>query len=591
MGVVERPQTDHRNKSRTAPPWQAPELEESVARPSNLCREIFFEFLENQEIPYIFGNPGTTELPLVDGCSDHPSVRYVMAMHEDIAVALAMGYARASGRIGVVNLHVAPGVAHGLGNIYNAFRARVPLLVTAGQHHTGLMVHDPILTADLADMVRPFTKWAYEVRSPDELPIALQRAYKELTTPPYGPVFVSMPMNVLLEDYTALSPARVSRTSRATPFDADLDRAAELLKDARNPLVLAGDGVGHARAWPEIVALAEALGARVHTESYSTLWNFPSGHPLFAGPMPNQATAMRDVFTDVDVLLMCGVTAQAPVSRYDGGGPLIPWRVRTVAMDDSASEVGKNQPVEVGLIGDIKAGLSALGDRLRRLPPDPGTVSQRTTASYSACAKRPATWEKNVAAARGSGRLSPTLVAAELRDLLPPGSVFVDETISNRPSFVNVLEFTDPLSYFAANGLSLGYSAAAAAGIKLALPERTVVNIVGDGSLMYYPHALWNAASGRTPVLFVVLNNGQYRVLKQIVDRMGGPWGTSDDMPPGLDFAEPAIDFVGLARSMGVDGERVTTPAMLRGALERGLDADRPYLVDVVVEQGYGTAS
>lgn len=590
MAVVGRSEPDHRSGSRTAPPRPAPGHEDGAPRPARLCREIFFEFLEAQGIPYIFGNPGTTELPLVDGCSDHPSVRYVMAMHEDIAVAQATGYARASGKVGVVNLHVAPGVAHGLGNLYNAFRARVPLLVTAGQHHTGLMVQDPILTADLAGMVRPFTKWAYEVRTADELPIALQRAFKEVTTPPYGPVFVSMPMNVLLEEDEAAVPARVSRTARAVPFDADLDRAAELLRGARRPLILSGDGVGHARAWPEMVTLAEALGARVHTEGYSTLWNFPSAHPLFAGPMPNQPTAMRDVFADVDVLLMCGVTSQAPVSRYDGGGPLVPWRVRTVALDDSAAEVGKNQPVEVGLIGDVKAGLTALADRLRRLPPARDAVSARTTAASLACGKRAATWEKKVAEARAAGRLSPTLVAAELRDLLPPGSVFVDETISNRPSFVNVLEFTDPLSYFAANGLSLGYSPSAATGIKLALPERTVVNVVGDGSLMYYPHALWNAASGRTPVLFVVLNNGQYRVLKQIIDRMGGPWGASGAMPAGLDFTDPPIDFVGLARAMGVDGERVTLPSRLRGALEHGIRADRPYLVEVVVEQEYGAA-
>lgn len=548
-----------------------------------LCRDVFFAFLEDQGVPYIFGNPGTTELPLVDGCADHPSVRYVLSLHEDIAIAQATGYARASGRIGVVNLHVAPGVAHGLGNLYNAFRARVPLLVTAGQHHTRLIAQDPILTADLAEMVRPFTKWAYEVAHASELPLVLQRAFKEVTTPPYGPVFVSLPMNLMLEEYPDDIVAAVSQMAPTIPTESGVSAAAEVLRTARRPMILSGDGVGHAHAWEEVVALAELIGAPVYTEGYSTLWNYPADHPLFAGPMPNLATDMRNQFADVDTLLMCGVTAQAPVSRYDDGGPLVPWRIRTVSVDDNPADVGKNQPVSVGLVGHVKHTLSALLSAVQRNPPDPDTVGSRTLAAKEKCAVRVRAWSDRVAEARASADLSATLVAAELRQRLGPDGVFVDETISNRPSFVNVLPFSDPLAYFAANGLSLGYSPAAAVGIKMALPHRRVVNAVGDGSLMYYPQALWNAAHEQTPVVFIVLNNGEYRVLKQIIDRMGGPWGGSTQMPASLDLGEPRIDFVGLAAAMGVAGERVTTPAALSAALDRAFVADAPYLIDVVV--------
>jgi benzoylformate decarboxylase len=283
-------------------------------------------------------------------------------------------------------------------------------------------------------------------------------------------------------------------------------------------------------------------------------------------------------------VLMCGVTAQAPVSRYDEGGPLIPWRARTVALDDSPWDIGKNHPAEVGLIGDIKQSLGALREAVRRSPPPPGAVAARRAASERACAERVRRWEAKVAEAREAEQLSPALIAAELRDLLPPNAIFVDETISNRESFVNVLRISDPLGYFAANGLSLGYSAAAAVGIQLAQPRRRVVNVVGDGSLLYYPHALWNAANAAAPVLFVVLNNGQYRVLKLIIDRMGGPWSAAMTMPPGLDIERPSVDLVALAASMGVRGERVEKSAQLHPALVRGLDADEPYLIDAVVE-------
>lgn len=551
---------------------------------TQLCRDLFFEFLEAEGVEYIFGNPGTTELPLVDACNDHPSVRYVLSLHEDIAVAEAMGYARASHKFGVVNLHVAPGVAHGLGNLYNAYRARVPLLVTAGQQHSGLKIQDPILTADLAELVRPFTKWAYEVTLPDELPIALQRAFKEVTTPPFGPVFLSLPMNLLLEAQTGLGDARVSRIP-ATVADANaVEDAARVLRAANNPMVIAGDGVGHAGAWSELVDLAERLGARVYTEGYSTMANFPSTHSLYAGPMSNQPTQMRNTFDDVDVLVMCGVTSQAPVSRYDDRGPLVPWRVRTISLDDDPSEIGKNQPVEVGLVGDLKANLAQLNDRIAATSYDVPGLSSRTATAEKISTERAELWEKNVAAARASGLLSATLVAAELRELLPREAVFVDESVSNRPSFVNVLDFADPDAYFAANGLSLGYSLAASVGIQLAMPRRRVVNVVGDGSFMYYPQALWNAANLATPVLFVVLNNGQYRVLKLIVERMGGPWGASTAMPPGLDLESPKVDFVGLARSFGVNGERVENPGELTAALRRGLASGGPYLLDAVLD-------
>jgi len=552
-----------------------------------LCRDVLFDFLEELDIPYIFGNPGTTELPLVDGCTDRASVSYVLSLHEDVAVAQAMGYARASGKIGVVNLHVAPGVAHGLGNLYNAYRARVPLLVTAGQHHTGLQVYDPILTADLAGMVRPFTKWAYEVTLADELSVALQRAFKELTTPPYGPVFLSFPMNLLLERHESVLPVKVSKVGAVTAEPAAVDRAAELLVKADRPVILAGDGVGHAGAWHEVVGLAEMLGAVAYTEGYSTLWNFPADHPLYGGPMPNRATDMRRRFDDVDVVLMCGVTSPAPVSRYDDQGPLIPWRLSAIAVDDSPSEVGKNEPVDVGLVGELRRNLRALVDAVRGLGPDPDVAGARTSRAQAACRDRTREWGENVGKARQSDKLSATLVSAELRDQMPSGAIFVDETISNRPSFVNVLDFADPLSYFSANGLSLGYSVGAAVGIQMALPDRCVVNVIGDGSLLYYPHALWNAANAKVPVLFVVLNNGSYRVLKQIMDRMGGPWGTAPEMPPGLDIGKPEVDFVTVAAGFGVQGERVSTCSQLGPAIERGLAAKEPYLVDVVLEQPY----
>jgi benzoylformate decarboxylase len=545
-------------------------------------RDIFFAYLEHNRVPFLFGNPGTTELPLVDGCNDHPTVRYVMALHEDIAVAMAMGYTRASGRVGVVNLHVAPGLGHGMGNLYNAFRAGTPLIVTAGQQHTRLVVHDPILTADLAAMARPFTKWSYDVRFVEELPTVMQRAFKEATTAPTGPVFISLPMDVLLDPVNFDPPVAASAiASTIADGDAVAD-AARILADATHPMIVAGDGVGLACAWPEVVALAERLGAPVYTEQYSTIWNFPTDHPHFAGPMPNQAIAMRQRFEGVDVALLAGFTAQAPVARFDDKGSLIPPSVQIVAVHDRPWEIGKNQPA-VGLPGAIKRNLATLRDALGATPD--GAASARGAAVRGASAKRVAQWRAQADVARAKGTLTATVAAAELASVFPRDGIFVDESISNRESFVNQVAFADPMAYFAGKGLSLGYSVGAAVGIKLGAPERPVVTVVGDGSLLYYPQALWSLAALELPCVTVVLNNGSYRVLKLIVSRMGGPWNDAKHALPGLDFETPRVDFAAMAKSMGLDGERVSKTAELRPALERAFAAKRPYVVDVLLDQ------
>ena len=559
-------------------------------RPTPLGRDIFFEYLVAQGVRYIFGNPGTTELPLVDGCNDYSSIEYVLSLHEDVAVAQAMGYARASGKVGVVNLHVTPGVAHGLGNLYNAHRARVPLLITAGQHHTGLRVQDPILTSDLLSMVGQFTKWSYEVRFLEELPMVMQRAFKELVTPPFAPVFVAMPPNVLLEKHGGFGPAQVTKPAVSVAGEAGIREAVRVLGSADFPMIVAGDGVGHARAWDDLATVAATLGARVYTEGYATLWNFPPRHPMYLGPMPNLASDMRDHFARADVALLCGVTSAAPVSRYDEGGPLIPFDVRTVVFDDSPGEIGKNHPASAALLGDVGVNLRRLRSALEASPPDRAAVARRSREIRDESAARRRAWDRKARRGAGAGRLTAAGVAAAIRESMPAGGIFVDETISNRPWFVNVLDFPDPLSYFGANGISLGFSVGAGAGLQIARPDRKVVVAVGDGSFLYYPHALWSLATRDLPVLVVVLNNGGYRVLEMIVNRMGGPWSENGVSLPGIDIEGPGVDFVALAGSMGVPGERVDSVGSLGPAIRRGMEAPTPFLIDAVLDRSEGGA-
>lgn len=548
-------------------------------------RDLLFQALRELGARFLFGNPGTTELPVIDGCNAHPEVQYITALHEDIAVGMAMGYARMAGTVGVANLHVAPGLAHGLGNLYNAWRAGIPLVITAGQQDTRFLIQEPILTADLVQMARPFTKWAHEVRHVDELPVALHRAFKEALAPPTGPVFLSLPADVMLAETSATMPAITRIGSRIRGDEAELDRAAELLLRAERPLIVAGDGVGLSGAWPELVELAERLGAPVMTEALSTLANFPNSHPHWVGGLPAAPAGVRKAFAGVDVVLLCGYTSQAPAAFFDGAGPLIPPEVRRIYLHQNPWEIGKNQEGAAAVLGDVQTSLRALCDRLAGAAGlDPALVERRTRELHERTRQRREKVQAQLRSVWDQVPVHPARVAAELAAVLPEDAVLVNEAISNTGYFVNLLTFREPLSYWGGKGGGLGHSMPAALGIKLAAPRRTMVNVVGDGTFLYYPQSLWSAANLGLPVIFLILNNSSYRILKQGLQGMGGPWGPPGAYPPGLDLAHPAVNYAALAQSFGVAGERVTEPAQLRPALERALQAGAPYLLDVVID-------
>jgi benzoylformate decarboxylase len=547
--------------------------------------DIFFAHLEALGIDHIFGNPGTTELPFVDGCMDYPSIEYVLSLHEDIAVAQAMGYARASGKPGVVNLHVTPGLGHGLSNIFNASRGRVPLLVTVGQQHSELVVQEPLLATDLARLAEPFTKWAYDVTMPGEVAVAVQRAFKEVLTPPYGPVLLSLPMDLLFQEVDWVGPPKVSTVSRPHAGADDVRRAAEVLVAGDRPVMVVGDGVGQADAWSAAVRLAELLGAEVYSESWTTSWPFPVDHPQYCGVVSNITGQMRKQLEHANPLVWLGVYTPAPVSRFDGAGPLLPWGAPTVAVDDSARELGKNHPVDIGLHGDVKVTLECLVKAVAELPYDHDAVSSRCAGLATASAKRRLKHAVEIEAASAKPKLTPEFVAQRLAEAVPENFVMVDEAISNRHVFTSTLPFREPRAYLSANGGSLGYAVGLATGLHHGGETRKIITIIGDGSLMYYPQALWGLAQADAPVIVIVLNNHGYRVLKLIVSRMGGPWNTQGEPTPGLDLCGPSVDITGLAKAFGVEAALADTPASFEAALSTALSSQHPFVIEAVVDQ------
>src|SRR5262245_4853939 len=549
-------------------------------------KRAFLDLLKQEGVRIMFGNPGTTELPLMDALAVDNEMRYVLGLQEAAVMAMADGYAQASGELAVVNLHVTPGLGNAMGMLYDAQKAASPILVTAGQHDQTFNATEPILWGDLPPIARPLVKWSSEVHRLEDLPRIVHRAAKTALAPPAGPVFLSLPGDVLQAeaDIDLLAPTRVAPRLRGDR--AAIDSAAALLADAKRPLIMAGDAVAQSRAHAELVALAELIGASVYAELVPNSASFPASHPLFRGAMGRVTPAIREVLEQYDLLFSVGadlftLSLPSPVEPFPPGMTLI-------HLDIDPWELGKNYPAAVAILGDPKA----------TLPDLTAAVTARMTSGQRAAARervRQATdaihaeREALVARARAAAGVTPVQPLALLHAIgatLPKDAVVVDETVSSGVGIRQLMPSDDPQSFYGLRGGGIGWGLPAAIGVKLALPDRPVVALVGDGSAMYTCQALWTAAHDRIGVVFVIFNNRSYRILKQRLFAQRGH-AAQVDTYVGMELMEPAIDFVGLARSLGIAAERAKTVHDTTDLIAKGLAAETPMLIEVELDRGF----
>ena len=324
--------------------------------------EAFIEMLSQFGVRYIFGNPGTTELPLNDALITDQRIRYILGLQEVPVMAMADGYSMASGQLGVVNLHISCGLGNAMGMLYNAYREGTPLLVTAGQQDRRLAFEEPILGGDMVAVTKPWTKWSYEVTRVQDLPVALRRAAQAALTPPTGPVFLSLPIDIQQERAADLdlSPIAIPDTRVRPAIDA-LRKAAMVLRTARNPVILAGSRITEFNATNSLLAVAELLGAPVISESGTTHGRlaFPSDHDLNAQGLPLWSPEIRERLAEYDVALVVGMDLLRQYV-YHEPARAIPEHLRLVHIDEDPWQLGKNYPVEVGVIGHSHVALEEL---------------------------------------------------------------------------------------------------------------------------------------------------------------------------------------------------------------------------------------
>src|SRR5262245_4644241 len=331
--------------------------------------QIFLDLLAGFGVRRIFGNPGTTEMPLNDALVGDRRFQYILGLQEVPVMAMADGYAMASGSLGVVNLHISCGLGNAMGMLYNAYREGTPLLVTAGQQDRRLMFEEPILYGQMVEVARPWTKWACEVQRVQDVPVAVRRAVQTALTPPTGPVFLSLPIDVQMEpaDGLDMSPIRLP-DHRVRPPQEAIDRAAEVLLAAKHPAILAGSRVTDRGAMQELVNLAEQLGAPVITESGTTHGRlaFPADHALNAGGLPLWSPEIRKRLNEYDALLIVGMDVFRQYIYAEPARP-IPDHIKLVQIDEDPWQIGKNYAVEVGVIGHPQPALLELDAEIERL--------------------------------------------------------------------------------------------------------------------------------------------------------------------------------------------------------------------------------
>jgi benzoylformate decarboxylase len=544
------------------------------------------ELLKQEGVRVMFGNPGTTELPLMDAFAGERDIRYVLALQEAPAMGMADGYAQASGRLACVNLHAAPGLGNAMGMLYDAQKAGAPIIVTAGQHEQRFNFTEPLLWADLPALARPLVKWSEEVRRLADLPRAIHRAAKTALAPPTGPVFLSLPGDILTdsEDLDLGHPTRVASGLRG---DAGaIAEAATLMARAKSPVIIAGDAVPQGDALAELVAFAEALAAPVYDEGMATRAMFPSSHPLYRGALVRLPEAIRGMLDQHDLLVSIG--ADLFTLSLPGAVDSMPEGLPVVHLDTNPWELGKNYPAKVAILGEPKTTLPEMTRALLagRSVAETGQVAKRLEHARGEGISSLARLNANAEALAERHPIHPLALMQTIGRVLPANAVVIDETVSSGAGLRRFLKSDDARSFFGMRGGGIGWGLPAAIGAKIALPDRPVVALIGDGSAMYTIQGLWTAARENLRMVFVIINNYSYRILKQRTNAMKGLAAQADSYV-GMDLDRPRVDFVAVARGLGLTGYRADTLSDVGDLLVAALAHDGPTLLDVEVDRSW----
>ena len=547
-------------------------------------RQAFVELLISEGVTHLFGNPGTTELPIMQALPDYPGLKFILGLQELVVMGMADGYARASRQLTAANVHVAPGLGNAMGALYNAKFSGSPVILTAGQQEQGHGLLEPLLYDDLTSMAAPLVKWSIEVTRLQDLPRIMRRAAKIAMTPPTGPVFISLPGDILNEIAEIDMGQSVRIDHRVRPSDKSLDELANALLSAKNPVIISGQELSSQQAFVDASALASLLGAGVFQESVPFSATFPTSHPQYLGMLTRSQENVRKTLDPFDLVLCLGADLLR-MSVYSPVEPL-PNHSRVLHLSERSWELGKNYRTELALQANVCETLSVLLPLLRsRID-----TKYKEQAQIRAKALEQQNWAvtrnkltTQVLTQSSIRPMSASTFVMHITNQLTPDVIVVEEALTSTQSLPQYLHQHYPDSFFGLASGGLGFAIPGAVGVSMAKPGRPVVAIVGDGSAMYGIQGLWSAAHFKLPITYVIANNKGYRIIKERLVSMQG-----SDRFIGMDMNDPAINYCQLAQSMGMGSIKVSDPADLDAALKAGIKSGKPNLIEVVVSNGFG---
>ena len=546
-------------------------------------KRALLEMLKAEGVEYIFGNPGTSEGPIVDMLGDYPEFKYILTLQESVAVGMGESYARATGRASFVSLHVDSGLANGIALMLDAYNTGTPMVVTSANYDARKVAEGK---TDLAELVRPVTKWAVELTLPDQIPGAIRRAFNEANSHPKGPVYVGFSSNCL-EGSAEMNiiPSRNIHDASRPDLDG-IKKASSLLKSAKHPVMIVGDRVSDDQAVEQAVELAELLGLPVYQSGGAEV-SFPTDHPQYLGLFSLGVRAHRELLKNVDLVLSVGMDVFQDVFYW--GDVLSDSSVKLVHIDSVANKVGQAEPTDVGIVSHCGLALHELINSLKLQIKDNYQVIVRERLDMVGRQSEEAriSFEDAAAERWNNVPMTPERMMAELANAMPQNAIVVDDAISHSGSLRHYVTATKRQDIRGVRGASIGGGIGATMGTQCANPDRPVFGIIGDGSAMMTIQGLWTAANDDIPCIFVICNNGMYRVLRVNFDVYQREI-LKESEPAGhnllySDFPIP-FDMATIAAGMGVHGERILDPSEIGPAVNRALASKKPALLDIVID-------
>jgi len=529
-------------------------------------------------VNYVFGNPGTSETPMMTILPEYKDLDYILVLQEGVAVGMAEGYGRSTGTVPLVSLHIDNGMANGLSLMIDQLRSGTPMVMTAGNKDIRKLGPG---RSDLAELARPFAKWSAEITHAGQVPSVIRRAFQEAKTSPTGPVFVGMSANAFddVADVNIQPSTDVVQNSSTNPNT--LEEVCDLLSTASKPIMIIGDRLNGANQ--AAVKLAETAGIPVYGHGSFEV-NFPATHPLWQGNLsvrnPDAVKAIRSA----DLIIAAGCTVFDDF--FYQAEDIIPKSAKLVHIDSDPSSVGKSEPSDIAILAAPSEVITQLAESVSYeftgTKAEEAALRVKDAASVSS-ARREA-FAKSATKQRNMSPMSPSTFAATFADALPSDATVFNDGISTGGLIFEAMSPDERGSYYAIRGGAIGWGMGATMGVQLGQPDRPVVGVMGDGTAIMTIQALWTAANSNIPAVFVICNNRSYRILKlnsNVYHRMQGL--QTPESYVASDFDLP-LDFKSQADAYGVEGVRVETPDELTAQIQRGCELNKPLVIDAVID-------